>query len=319
MNDLISELSKPQLFAIYSVIIVVCVEKWLVLPEKMHPLTFARLIAQGMAYKVSSRQSGNALQQSIAGTLAPLVLLNPFIVVLALLMYLAEYPIFFESLLLFVALRFKPIISLCQKIHKALSAEKKALARQQLQNMVLRQTASLSALGMTKACIESLLLRFSHQYCTVIIVYLVGGGIAALTYRLLFEFSHSWHCRLPRFEYFGKPVRRLMGCIQYLPARFASLSFMLVQSTGAAWRVFVQKSVLKQTRFFILNGQGAALGVQLGGPVYYAQDKLRLAKCGGSRLVRTDDISRTVLVIQRAQWVFLMVCIIVSLLLNIGS
>lgn len=318
MSDLISEFSTPQLLAIYSVIIVVCVEKWLVLPEKFHPLTFAKIVAQGMAYKVSRGQSSNALQQIIAGTLAPLVLLAPFLVILTLLMYLAEYPIFFEALLLFIALRFEPLILLSKKIENALKFEKKALARYQLQTMVLRKTTSLSSLGITKACIESLLLRFSHQYCTVMIVYLIGGGIAAISYRLLFEFSHCWHVRLPRFAYFAKPVRLLVDCIQWLPARLTGICFILAQHAVLGWRAFMRKPSHQQTRFFILNVQGAALGIQLGGPLYYAEEKLRFAKCGGPRLVTYEDIGRTIVTVKRAQWIFLAMCIIVSLLLNLG-
>ena len=319
MNDLISQLSSQQLLAIYSVIIVVCLEKWLVLPEKFHPLTFAKLIAQGMAYKVSARRPSNALQQIIAGTLAPLVLLIPFLTVLALMVYLAEYPIFFECLLLLIALRFEPVMLLSKKVEQALKLGKKVLARHQLQTLVLRKTTNLSSLGMTKACIESLLLRFNHQYCTVLIVYLAGGGIAALCYRLLFEFSHCWHGRLARFEYFAKPVRVIVDIIQWLPARLSACCFILVQNLVLAWRAFKSKSLHHQTRFFLLNLQGAALGVQLSGPLYYEDKKYRFEKCGGHRLAAIEDIGRTRVAIRRTQWVFLSLYVILSLLLNNGS
>jgi adenosylcobinamide-phosphate synthase len=318
VSDLISEFSTPQLLAIYSVIIVVCLEKWLILPEKFHPLTFARLVAAGMAYKVNSRSSSNALQQIIAGTLAPLVLLTPFVVILVLLMYLAEYPIFFEALLLYIALSFEPIMARSKKIENTLKLGKKVLARHQLQTMVLRKTANLSSLGIAKACIESLLLRFCHQYCTVLLLYLVGGGVVAIGYRLLFEFSHCWHSRLPRFRYFAKPVRLIVDSIQWLPARLTVSCFILAQHVVLGWRAFMGKPLLRQTRFFILNVPGAALGIQLGGPVYYTDEKFRFNKCGGPRLVINQDIARTIVAIRRTQWIFLTMCIIVSLLLNIG-
>jgi adenosylcobinamide-phosphate synthase len=234
-------------------------------------------------------------------------------------MYLAEYPIFFEALLLYIALSFEPIITRSKKIANALKLDKKVLARHQLQTMVLRKTPNLSSLGITKACIESLLLRFSHQYCTVITVYLVGGGVAAITYRLLFEFSHCWHARLPRFTYFAKPVRLVVDSIQWLPARLTGSCFIVAQNVGLGWRAFMGKSAHQQTRFFILNVQGAALGIQLGGPLYYAEEKLRFAKCGGSHLVTLEDIGRTVLAIRHTKWMFLTLCIIVSLLLHKGS
>lgn len=319
MSDLINELSNPQLLSVVAVIVVVCLERWLQLPDSVHPLTFARLIAQRMAYKVNARRPGDALQQTIAGTLAPLVLLVPFLVVLMLLMYLAEFPLFFESLLLLVALRFEPIIALCKKIEKSLKQDKKTLARHQLQNIVLRKTANLSSLGITKACIESLLLRFNHQYCTVLMVYFVGGGIAAISYRLLFEFSQCWHGRVSRFEYFAKPTRFIVELIQWLPARLSGCCFILTQNFAMAWCAFKSRANQHNTRFFILNLQGAALSVQLSGPIYYAQQKLNLPKCGGSKLATIEDISRVIGAVRNTQWVFLSLYLILSLLVNRGN
>ena len=319
MSDLINELSNPQLLSVVAVIVVVCLERWLQLPDSVHPLTFARLIAQRMAYKVNARRPGDALQQTIAGTLAPLVLLVPFLVVLMLLMYLAEFPLFFESLLLLVALRFEPIIALCKKIEKSLKQDKKTLARHQLQNLVIRKTANLSALGITKACIESLLLRFNHQYCTVLMVYFVGGGIAAISYRLLFEFAQCWHGRVFRFEFFAKPTRFIVELIQWLPARLSGCCFILTQNFAMAWRAFKSKANQHNTRFFILNLQGAALSIQLSGPIYYGQDKLNQPKCGGLKLVTSEDICRAVAAVRNTQWVLLSLYIILSLLVNRGN
>lgn len=319
MDDLLEILSSGQLLKLYSVLLVVCLEKLLRVPDKLHPLTFFRLLAERMAYKVSLRRPGSPLQQIIAGTLAPLILLTPMMIIIALMMYLAEFPLFFETLLLFIALRFEPIVTCSKKIALAIQHNKNTLAKHQLGDIVLRETDNLSSFGLSKACIETLLLRFSHQYCAVLLFYFVGGGLLAICYSLLLVFSHNWPVRLTAFAYFGKPLGLVVNVLQWLPARITACCLILSQGPLRGWQAMMSKNLLRPSRFVILNAAGRALDIQLGGPLYYNQQKLRLAKCGGTRQVKTDDINRTITAIRQTQWLFLSLCIIVVLALNTGS
>jgi adenosylcobinamide-phosphate synthase len=307
------------LLPIYSVLIVVLLEKQLKVADKFHPLTFAKLMAERIVYRVHNRNPGNKAQQITAGTLAPLVLLVPLMLLLGVLIYLSEYPIFFDSLLLFIALRFQPIVDTVKKIERYLRQDKKTLAKQQLQSIVLRKAGALSPFGIAKAAVESLMLRFALQYCTVIILYLIGGGIVALSYRLLFEFSHSWNAKQAKFNYFGQPVRLALQFVQWLPLRIAVVCFVIGQNVIKGFAALKNGSSLTCSRYFLLNLQGAALGIELGGPVYYNESKCRLAKCGGPRVIVLDDITRAIHGLKKARWVFLTLCFIVSLMLSIGK
>jgi adenosylcobinamide-phosphate synthase len=319
LNALIEPFGSIYLLPIYSVFLVVFVEKHLKLADKFHPLTFARLIAQRLAYKVHNRNPGTSLQQMTAGFLAPIVLLSPLILLLGVLIFLSEFPIFFDSLLLLIALRFEPIVKTVQKVELSLRQNKKTLAKQQLQTIVLRKTEQLSPFGIAKAAIETLILRFALQYCSVIMLYLLGGGMLALAYRILFEFSHCWNSKQHDFIYFGRPLRWLLVLVQWIPARISALCFIIGQNIYKGIGALGNKTSLTCSRNFLLNLTGASLGFELGGPVFYNSSKSRFAKCGGQRSVALDDIRRTVQALRKAKWVFLTFCFVTSLLLNIGK
>jgi adenosylcobinamide-phosphate synthase len=95
--------------------------------------------------------------------------------------------------------------------------------------------------------------------------------------------------------------------------------FVIGQNVIKGFAALKNDSRLTCSRYFLLNLQGAALGIELGGPVYYSDNKSRLAKCGGPRSIVLDDINRAIHGLQKARWVFLTLCFIVSLMLSIGK
>ncbi len=66
----------------------------------------------------------------------------------------------------------------------------------------------MSAIGLTKACIETLSLRFAKQWFSVLFWFMLGGGIAALSYRLLQELQQCWNPKLTQFQHFGRVCRQ---------------------------------------------------------------------------------------------------------------
>ena len=228
MPELVALLTHPALQPVWVLLVVVIIDQLWAWPDKYHPLSFAKLLAIRMADKVHPSQHRedllhSVMQQKISGTLGFLMLLAPLMIILAIFISFAEFPLFFETVLLLMAIQFQVIIKQSRKISDALRKQKKALARHLVSDIVLRETDKLSPLGITKACIESLLLRFNQQFFCVIFWFFVFGGIGALTYRLLYEFSHCWNTKLQRFTYFGSPLAQLVAVMQWLPVRLAAL------------------------------------------------------------------------------------------------
>jgi len=265
------------------------------------------------------QQYRSAFQQKISGSLAFMVLLVPLISILLIFTSLAQYPVFFDGFLLLVSIQFQGCVKQGQKISKALADNKKVLARHLLSDIVLRETDKLSPMGISKGTIESLLLRFNQQFSSVIFWYLVLGGLGALSYRLLYEFSHCWNTKRVRFGHFGQPVARLVHLLQWLPARLACGALVVAQGVSGgiqAYRVFVKENGRhKCSHMLLLNLQGGALGIELSGPAYYDGQKIRSVKCGGDRQVTYMDIQRTIGAIQIAKVLILVVSFLVGAVL----
>lgn len=305
MHSLIKALLSEQLLAFWVLLLIVFIERYLPWPDKYHPISFIRVLATGMQAKVLSLERHSTRQQKISGTLACIVLLLPFCVILAVFKYLSEYPIFFEALMLLVALRFQDIPKQTRRVTAALTKQQKMLARHALSQIVLRETEKMTPLGMVKANIESLVLRYSYQYCSVIFWYLLTGGVGALIYRLIYELSLSWNIKLTKFSYFGQPIRNLVNLLQWIPSKLASLCIVIAVNIRLGSTALFQRLSYRCNHVFVLNLCGASLGIELGGPAYYGQQKVRTHKCGGNRQVILADNTRALTAINRATWVWL--------------
>lgn len=305
MNSIINTLISEQLLSFWVLLLVVFTERYLPWPDKHHPVSFMKALAAGMQAKVLSNNLNSTGQQKLSGSLACIVLLLPFYVILALFTYLSEYPIFFEALMLLVALRFQDIPKQTAKVTAALAKQQKMLARHAVSQIVIRKTETMSPMGIVKANIESLLLRFSYQYCGVIFWYLLTGGVGALLYRFVYEMSLSWNIKLERFKYFGQPVRYLSNILQWLPSKLASVSIVLAVNISLGIKALFQQISYQCNHLFVLNLCGSSLGIELGGPAYYDSRKIRTTKCGGSRQIILADNNRTLAAINRATWVWL--------------
>lgn len=298
-------LTHPVLQPLWILALVMLVERLFNWPEKYHPLSFFRLLASNMDRKVRPGNTSSAMQNHISGSLAAIVLLLPFIIILAIIINIAEYPQFFDALLLLISLQFRPVLKRYGQIASALANNKKALARNLLSQMVLRETASLSPLGIAKAAIESLLLRFNYQYCSVIFWYLALGGLGAFIYRLLFEFSQSWNTKLPQYRQFGRPVSVLWRAMSWLPSRICAFCLAFVENPGGAFKASKSVKQTQKSSSRLLALQGGALAIQLGGPAIYQGRKVRFEKVGGQREVRFADMQRAHSGMNRSLWLVL--------------
>jgi adenosylcobinamide-phosphate synthase len=305
MYSVINTLLSEQFLSFWVLLFVVFIERYLPWPDKYHPISFIKALAMGMQAKVLILERNTIGQQKISGALACIVLLLPFCTMLAVFKYLSEYPVFFEALMLLVALRFQDISKQTRRVTVALAKQQKMLARHALSKMVIRETKKMSPLGMVKANIESLLLRYSYQYCSVIFWYLLTGGVGALIYRLVYELSLCWNNKLARFKYFGQPVRNLVNVLQWFPSKLASLSVVIAVNINQGSAALFQRISYQCNHLFILNLCGASLGIELGGPAYYEQQKVRTRKCGGNRHIILADNTRALAAINRATWVWL--------------
>lgn len=303
-------LSQPQLLSFLTLIIAWGVEKYLPWPDKFHPLSLWKLVVLRMGDKVLPSNQDGPKQHQISGALACIVLLIPVCIIISIFVYLAEYPLFFETLFLVIALRHRNIDLVASKMPKYLKGNKKQLAKDSLAPILLRETDKLSPLGLCKATCETLVLRFNYQFCAVIFWFMLTGGIGALLYRVLYECTQNWPIKDYKFRYFGRFTRYLVTALQWPSSLLAGLSVALASVTLAGLNALVAKYWLKP-RSFLLNIAGASLGCQFGGPALYKGVKHRTVKCGAEREVVLADLKRCINLLNLTRMLWFCVCFVI--------
>jgi len=167
-----------------------------------------------------------------------------------------------------------------KKVLASVGRNKKSLAREMVQTITARQCHSLTDIGIAKAAIESLWLKFLYLYCGVIFYFVVTGPIGALIYRLLLLTSWQWHYRTPNMVFFAQPVRKLISILVAPPAVIGGFITLLVSHPLKGFRA-IKHSPVKDKTSLLLALMGGVLNVKLGGPAMYANKKYRYTRVGG--------------------------------------
>jgi len=210
------------------------------------------------------------------------MIIAPNLVILIIFREFVYYPELFDAIILYFCIQFSSNIQRFQHIRRALLTAKKKLARDLLSPMVLRETAPLSDLGVSKAAIESLLLRFHYQALVCFFLFIVLGPFALLTYRLCYELHLVWNPKLEAYREFGKPMAKVVMLFQWIPIRLNSLLTVFVT------RGFGIVKYLRQFRLskpwneshgaVLLRANHYALNINLSGAVFYEGRKVRRSK-----------------------------------------
>ena len=283
------ETAHPMLLSLAALLIALLLDAVWQWPVAYHPLSLFKILTIKMGDKVVPSQRYSPLQHIISGSLGAIFLVVPLCLLLLTIRSLAELPHLFDLLILLVIIDFGRVQQYYQGVLSAERKQQKLLARETLSKIVKRDTAPLSDIGIAKAAVEGLILRFHYQYMVTIILYLVAGSVVALAYRLLLEVAWHWHCRDPKFALFVRPVRAILAVIQGITL---PLTFVLISLTNNPFSVLsaLFRAPLRSISAWVLAAFGGALGIRLSGPAIYQGHKLRFAKVGGSKEIKLSDL-----------------------------
>ena len=240
------------------------------------PMHLFRFFCIQLAKKVNKPQN-SAKQQKIAGLLAAFVTLTPLITILWLFESFIEVSWLWQACLLYFALGSFGLTRASVKTAKLLTTKKHYDAKQLIAPYTLRESDKLSALGITKACIEMHILQTIQQCFTVALFYFLAGPYAALSYRLLLEMHYSWNIKIQKYKAFGLYLNTIVQVLQWLPTRFF-ICFLMLGTLGQNFILFWQ--LIKQHLFKLNNSiavYALALAIEkkLGGVAMYQNTKLR--------------------------------------------
>ena len=272
---------------------VLLVAKLLPLPATYHPLTLFRFFAKQLATKVNPDINRSIQQQTLSGSLAIVVTLCPVLIILFAFYQFSELPLVLDALVLYFSLDWSDRRTTADCIAKNLQRQQLTLAREHARSILLRDTLTMSSMGLSKATIESLLLQSGRLFVGVIIFFLLGGGIAALTYRLLQALQQQWNPKLPQFQYFGMPVTKI--------ANFCAAPALLLCSLIIALQYGVKRCYAQCYQPFhrftpvahwTLCCTSIALHCNLGGPAFYGGKKYQRSRITAGREPTPSDIGR---------------------------
>ena len=306
-NIVMSELT-IRLLVILSVILL---ERWVVINGSYHPGTLWRFLALKLSLKTRKR---SAKQQHLSGSLSTLMLLFCAVVIGYAILSLAIYPWFFSALFLLLAINSSAILISCKHIYQSLNGDKKNLAREQLRSLCIRDTHTLSTMGISKACIEGAIQQYSKKYFIPILIYLIFGPMALITYALLNSLAQYWNPKQQRYRFFGQFPQHIINVITLpfhclLSLNIAALyGFKHVSLKRNNWHKFGAGALLTTT--------ANTMNRELGGAVMYDNIKIKRPKLGPSHHPDNDDIKhayRLIKKLRQSTLLIILLCLAFSL------
>jgi adenosylcobinamide-phosphate synthase len=256
--------------------------EWLLpLPTSVKPSAVLPLLER-LSLKVNRRGSP-ATQQWLAGLLTPLTVLFPVLLGQWALRNLSLSEALFDLVLLLWLIEWRPLKNESRGLQQLIRGNKLNMARLQLARWTRRDTARLSLMGVCKAASEMTILRWLGQWFGVGFWFLVAGIEGALTFRLLQLMAQAFTPKLPRNLLFGEFCCRLYRLSLLLPGWFATLLLGAFPGGGHALL-----AAFRQAKGWHSSGSGAllaamaaGLGISLGGPRFYLEQKIRYVRLGG--------------------------------------
>ena len=311
-NGGLTWLTQPWVVTILCVLSALFLERVLPLRKVSHPVGIFFIISHQLSLTIAKVHKKPALW---VGLFCWLILVLPIVAILAFLLQLAEYRILLEGILLWLCIGQFGIANITKRVYGYLLRDKKQLARDTLAPYVLRETKTLSPLGIAKTHAEMLILRHFQQAIVTIFWFVILGIEAALVYRLTLELQQAFNPKKPEFKEAGILLLWLSRIFQWPVALLYTLCIWLFHPQ----KVWQALAVLpyKNPSNLVLASIGKSIGCQFCGPAIYSGKKVRTAKCGAVFPLKLDHL----LLIRPQQnlylFTFVMVCIALSFVVHI--
>ncbi|MEC8225671.1 MAG: cobalamin biosynthesis protein, partial [Pseudomonadota bacterium] len=198
-------------------------ERFFPLVSWYHPNTFLTVIFSALSDRLYNPMNPKSYQY-LASTLAFTLTILVIVTLVVLFLEFAFYPELLSGLVLYLLLSSRAQEKKSLRIARLLKLNQKATARELLSSLVARDVSRLSASGICKATMESLVLQSARHYFAVIFFYLLGGAILALVYRLLTLIHQAWRKNLKPNNPFLAPIAKLLFVLEWLPTRLVALT-----------------------------------------------------------------------------------------------
>ena len=198
------------------------------------------------------------------------------------------------------ALALKGLKQESMNVYRELTAGSLAGARTAVARIVGRDTAELTAEGVTKAAVETVAENFSDGVIAPLFWMLLGGAPFALTYKAINTLDSMVGYKNERYRYFGTCSAKLDDLANFLPARISALLLIAAAPAGGgerkrAWSIWRRdrRKHASPNSAQTESAVAGALGVQLAGPAFYFGQRVEKPTLGDPlRPIEPEDIRR---------------------------
>ncbi|ABZ75619.1 cobalamin biosynthesis protein CbiB [Shewanella halifaxensis HAW-EB4] len=264
------------------------------LPRPLQPLEWLSQVAKNLSAKVNHANRAPS-QQLIAGSLAMLLLIIPFWAVTSFLVELAEFPWFFETIIIYLCLQDDHFRYIANEVAIAIKRDNKPHARSLLLPWVSRSTVSLSSVGLCKTTIERLSTTSIYGTVSAIVFFAIGGVPLLIIARMLKQLESVWPAYNPRYRYFGMPVYLLSTLVHYIPAKLWSFSLAIQGGPKSLMRLFAPKiNATPLNEYQTCEIVACTLAIELGGPVKFKEERVDMPKVTYGKLPDENDLLRAI-------------------------
>ena len=198
------------------------------------------------------------------------------------------------------ALAARGLVQESTNVYKELKKPDLPGARKAVSRIVGRDTAELTAEGVTKAAVETVAENASDGVIAPLLYMLIGGAPLALTYKAINTMDSMLGYKNEKYLYFGRIPAKLDDAANYLPSRLAALLWVAAAAfthndAKGAWKIWRRdrRNHASPNSAQTESACAGALGVQLAGPAYYfGQYYPKLTIGDALRPIEPEDILR---------------------------
>ena len=198
------------------------------------------------------------------------------------------------------ALAARGLVQESTNVYKELKKPDLPGARKAVSRIVGRDTAELTAEGVTKAAVETVAENASDGVIAPLLYMLIGGAPLALTYKAINTMDSMLGYKNERYLYFGRVPAKLDDVANYIPSRLAALLWVAAAAfthndAKGAWKIWRRdrRRHASPNSAQTESACAGALGVQLAGPAYYfGQYYPKLTIGDALRPIEPEDILR---------------------------
>ena len=174
------------------------------------------------------------------------------------------------------ALAARGLVQESTNVYKELKKPDLPGARKAVSRIVGRDTAELTAEGVTKAAVETVAENASDGVIAPLLYMLIGGAPLALTYKAINTMDSMLGYKNEKYLYFGRVPAKLDDVANYIPSRLAALLWVAAAAfthndAKGAWKIWRRdrRRHASPNSAQTESACAGALGVQLAGPAYY--------------------------------------------------